>query len=100
MLLYALSDLTACVRIMLVTNIMVKFTAQAAGIPFLDPYLNRDALFFRGRGENFAVAGSTALPTDVLAEKNISSPLTGSSLTVQLDWMLSHFNGICYSAYG
>lgn len=79
--------------------LIIDYITQAAGIPFLDPYLNRDALFFRGRGENFAVAGSTALPTDVLAEKNISSPLTGSSLTVQLDWMLSHFNGICYSAY-
>lgn len=57
-------------------------------------------MFIRGYGENFAVAGSTALPTYVLAEKNISSPITNSSLSVQLDWMFSHFNGICFNDDG
>ncbi|KAG2695648.1 hypothetical protein I3760_07G022100 [Carya illinoinensis] len=46
-------------------------------------------------GENFAVAGSTALSTNALAKKNILSPVTNSSLDVQLDWMSSHFNAAC-----
>ncbi|KAG7968467.1 hypothetical protein I3843_08G156700 [Carya illinoinensis] len=79
--------------------LMIDYIALAAGIPFLHPYLNKDVMFIRGYGENFAVAGSTALPTYVLAEKNISSRITNSSLSVQLDWMFSHFNAICFDNY-
>uniref|UniRef100_A0A2N9H015 SGNH hydrolase-type esterase domain-containing protein n=1 Tax=Fagus sylvatica TaxID=28930 RepID=A0A2N9H015_FAGSY len=78
--------------------LMIDYIALSAGIPFLSPYLDKDALFVRGCGENFAVAGSTALPAQILAEKNISSPVTNSSLNVQLDWMSTHFNDICYNA--
>lgn len=41
---------------------------------------------------NFAVAGSTALPTDILAQKKILAQVTNSSLAKQLDWMFSYFN--------
>jgi hypothetical protein len=91
------------IKFRLYCNLTIKFdhlAAQAAGIPLLDPSLDKDALFTRGRGENFAVAGSTALSAEVLAQKNISPPLTNSSLSVQLDWMLSHFSGICINANG
>lgn len=73
---------------------------MSAGIPLLDPYLNKDALFSKGRGVNFAVAGSTALPVAALAQFNISSPYTSSSLSIQLDWMDSHFNSTCFNAKG
>ncbi|KAM3704771.1 hypothetical protein ACJW30_03G032300 [Castanea mollissima] len=70
--------------------------AESAGIPFLSPYLNKDALFVRGHGVNFAVAGATALPLSVPGEKNNSSPFADSSLSVQLDWMSTFFSNICF----
>ena len=77
--------------------IFYNFTALAAGLPFLNPYKNNEANFRRA---NFAVAGSTALPVEVLAGKKISTMVTGSSLSVQLDWMFTHFNAICNTDRG
>ncbi|CAK9309102.1 unnamed protein product [Citrullus colocynthis] len=62
---------------------------------FVNPYLNKDAL--TNHGVNFAVAGSTALSSELLSQKKISSPVTNSSLNHQLDWMFSHFKSICYN---
>ncbi|KAL3851123.1 hypothetical protein ACJIZ3_013005 [Penstemon smallii] len=73
--------------------LMIDYIAMAAGLPFLQAYKNIEADF--RHGVNFAVAGSTALPSEVLANKHIFSPVTTSSLNVQLDWMSSHFNSIC-----
>ncbi|KAJ6737644.1 ACETYLAJMALAN ESTERASE-LIKE [Salix viminalis] len=64
--------------------------------PFLDAYLNPNGTFTCGHGVNFAVASSTALPADFLSKKRIFPP-TYSSLSVQLDWMFSHFNSICFN---
>ena len=75
-----------------------KLAAMAADLPLLNPYKNTDASF--RYGANFAVAGSTALPVEVLARKNISTMVTSSSLSVQLDWMLTHFNSICNTDRG
>ncbi|XVF36674.1 hypothetical protein REPUB_Repub19eG0077700 [Reevesia pubescens] len=75
--------------------LMIDYLAISAGIPFLQPYLNNDALFTRGRGVNFAVAGSTALPVEILAENRVLAPVTNSSLNRQLDWMFTYFNSIC-----
>ncbi|KAL3381869.1 hypothetical protein AABB24_001790 [Solanum stoloniferum] len=50
-------------------------------------------------GVNFAVAGCTALSAKSLAENNIVNiALTNSSLTVQLDWISSHFQTTCSPA--
>ncbi|KAG8644162.1 GDSL esterase/lipase At5g03980 isoform X2 [Manihot esculenta] len=77
-------------------NFYKKATALSAGLPLLDAYLNPKAS--TSHGVNFAVAGSTALPVEFLAEKySLVPPVTNSSLTVQLGWMLSHFNTTCYS---
>ncbi|PIM98409.1 Chlorogenate--glucarate O-hydroxycinnamoyltransferase [Handroanthus impetiginosus] len=73
--------------------LMIDYIAMAAGLPLLPPYKNVDADF--RHGVNFAVAGSTALPMEVLATKHIFSPVTNSSLNVQLDWMSTHFTSIC-----
>ncbi|CAI0404999.1 unnamed protein product [Linum tenue] len=64
------------------------------------PYLDPNSNMGRGRGANFAVAGSTALPLDVLSEKGISPLLTNTTLSDQLDWMFTHFNSICYTDCG
>ncbi|CAL5330179.1 unnamed protein product [Camellia sinensis] len=74
--------------------LMIDYIAMAAGLPFLNPYKNTDDADFR-HGVNFSVAGSTALPTEILASENILSPVTNSSLSVQLGWMSTHFNSTC-----
>ncbi|KAJ0079540.1 hypothetical protein Patl1_22365 [Pistacia atlantica] len=76
--------------------LMIDYIAQSAGVPLLDAYLNPNATFSHGHGMNFAVAGSTALPVNVLLEKRIVASVTNSSLSTQLDWMFTYFNGICY----
>ncbi|KAG5541622.1 hypothetical protein RHGRI_021451 [Rhododendron griersonianum] len=73
--------------------LMIDYIAMAADLPFLVPYKDNDGDF--SHGVNFAVAGSTALPADNLAGKNIATMLTKSSLGVQLDWMSTHFSSMC-----
>uniref|UniRef100_A0A803N3X5 Uncharacterized protein n=1 Tax=Chenopodium quinoa TaxID=63459 RepID=A0A803N3X5_CHEQI len=48
-------------------------------------------------GVNFVVASATEIPAEFLADKNIVNSVTNSSYSVELDWMWSHFNSICYS---
>ncbi|KAE9458962.1 hypothetical protein C3L33_09122, partial [Rhododendron williamsianum] len=71
-------------------RLMIDFIAHASGLPFLSPYEKKDGDF--KQGVNFAVAGATALPTEVLAKMNIANPDTNSSLKVQLDWLSGYFN--------
>ncbi|XP_075499500.1 GDSL esterase/lipase At5g03980-like [Primulina tabacum] len=73
--------------------LMIDYIAMDAGLPLLPPYRNTRADF--KHGVNFAVAGSTALSSQVLASKKILNPVTNSSLDVQLGWMSSHFDSIC-----
>ncbi|GKU97698.1 hypothetical protein SLEP1_g10806 [Rubroshorea leprosula] len=68
---------------------------QSIGIHFPEPYLKKDGTFTQG--VNFAVAGATALPSEVLAKKGVLSPSTKSSLSRQLEWMSAHFNTPCSS---
>ncbi|XP_022998965.1 acetylajmalan esterase-like [Cucurbita maxima] len=75
--------------------LMIDYFALDAGLPLVNPYLNKDAL--TRHGVNFAVAGSTALSSQLLSQKQILSPVTNSSLNQQLYWMFSHFNSICYN---
>ncbi|KAE8646130.1 hypothetical protein Csa_016115 [Cucumis sativus] len=76
--------------------LMLDFLALDAGLPLVSPYLNKDGLM--DHGVNFAVAGSTALPSQYLSSSyKIISPVTNSSLDHQLDWMFSHFNSICHN---
>ena len=74
------------------------FTALASGLPYLEPSMKEDGNFTAG--VNFAVAGSTALPKEVLEAKDITNPISNSSLSVQLDWMSSHFASICHTKEG
>ncbi|KAF2317100.1 hypothetical protein GH714_011756 [Hevea brasiliensis] len=74
--------------------LIIDFIAKSAGVPLLNAYLTNST---KTHGVNFAVAGSTALPVEVLAEKGVISPVTNSSLTVQLNWMHAHFNTTCTS---
>ncbi|KAM7481953.1 hypothetical protein LguiB_006536 [Lonicera macranthoides] len=74
--------------------LMIDYIAIASGLPFLNPYKKVDADF--RHGVNFAVAGATALPVDVLANWNTRTSVTNSSLNIQLDWMSTYFNSLCH----
>ncbi|XP_021749086.1 acetylajmalan esterase-like [Chenopodium quinoa] len=74
-------------------RLMIDFFAEYFKFPYLDAYLNKAGNF--SHGVNFAVAGSTALTTGTLALKGIISPLTWSSLSVQLNWFQSYLTSIC-----
>ncbi|KAF9593244.1 hypothetical protein IFM89_021000 [Coptis chinensis] len=69
------------------------------GLPTPNPYLEpgEPAVSFN-HGVNFAVAGSTALNTSVLLQNGILSPVTNSSLLVQLDWFLAYYQNLCETA--
>ncbi|KAM7481951.1 hypothetical protein LguiB_006534 [Lonicera macranthoides] len=74
--------------------LMIDYIAIASGLPLLNPYKKVDADF--RHGVNFAVAGATALPVDVLANWNTRTSATNSSLNIQLDWMSTYFNSLCH----
>ncbi|KAL2895788.1 hypothetical protein RDABS01_000786 [Bienertia sinuspersici] len=74
-------------------RLMIDFFAEYFKLPYLDAYLNKDGNFTHG--VNFAVAGSTALSTPTLAAQGIMSPITNSSLGVQLQWFKSHLQSTC-----
>ncbi|WMV11950.1 hypothetical protein MTR67_005335 [Solanum verrucosum] len=76
--------------------LIIDFIAIECGLPLLNPYKDENAEF--RHGVNFAVVGATALTTESLAQKNIVNPDTNSSLSVQLDWMSSHFQTTCSPA--
>ncbi|KAF9608497.1 hypothetical protein IFM89_009863 [Coptis chinensis] len=73
--------------------LMIDFLAQVLGLPTPNPYLEPGVSF--NHGVNFAVAGSTTLNTSVLLQNRILSPVTNSSLLVQLDWFLAHYQNLC-----
>ena len=70
-------------------------TAQALGLPLLNPITDTKANF--EHGANFAVAGATTLSSAVLARHHVRNPATNSSLDVQLQWMNDHFHKFCHN---
>ncbi|WMV11955.1 hypothetical protein MTR67_005340 [Solanum verrucosum] len=73
--------------------LMIDFIALECGLPLLNPSLEENADF--SHGANFAVSGATALSVESLAKKKIHMSYTNSTLSVQLQWMSSHFNSVC-----
>ncbi|KAL8134865.1 hypothetical protein AgCh_009756 [Apium graveolens] len=73
--------------------LIIDYTALAAGLPLIDPYLQGNSNFTHG--VNFAVGGATALSIEALAEKNIIPFGTSSSLDVQLEWLSTHLASKC-----
>ncbi|CAO2839193.1 unnamed protein product [Amaranthus hypochondriacus] len=67
--------------------LMVDYFAMYFNLPFLSPYLARGSDF--SKGANFAVAGATALDASALGARNITLPLTNTSLSRQLQWFKS-----------
>ncbi|KAL9228949.1 hypothetical protein vseg_004474 [Gypsophila vaccaria] len=73
--------------------LMVDDFARFFNLPLLTPYLNKTGNF--SHGANFAVAGSTALDSQTLQSMGVISPVTRSSLSVQLDWFKTHLHDTC-----
>nr|XP_016511138.1 PREDICTED: acetylajmalan esterase-like [Nicotiana tabacum] len=69
--------------------LMIDFIALESGLPLLNPIKDQTANF--RHGADFAVAGATALPVEILENEKMVNLSTNSSLSVQLDWMSSHF---------
>ncbi|XP_070049940.1 acetylajmalan esterase-like [Nicotiana tomentosiformis] len=75
--------------------LMTDFIALESGLPLLNPIKDQTANF--RHGADFAVAGATALPVEILENKKMVNLSTNSSLSVQLDWMSSHFQTTGYT---
>ncbi|KAJ0966317.1 hypothetical protein J5N97_027455 [Dioscorea zingiberensis] len=75
--------------------LMIDYLAEALNLPLIKPYLEKDVSF--ENGANFAVAGATALESWELLQKGILMPYPNASLTVQLDWFMTHLNSTCSS---
>ncbi|XP_016438333.2 acetylajmalan esterase 2 [Nicotiana tabacum] len=75
--------------------LMIDFIALESGLPLLNPIKDQTADF--RHGADFAVAGATALPSEILENMKMVNPSTNSSLSVQLDWMSSHFENTFYT---
>ncbi|XP_024162712.1 acetylajmalan esterase [Rosa chinensis] len=77
--------------------LVIDFEAQAAGLPFLKPYLGQEAKDYHN-GKNFAVSSASVLPKGVLKEKSIFFPETMTNFTLhkQVDWMATYFNETPY----
>ncbi|GJN38107.1 hypothetical protein PR202_gb27119 [Eleusine coracana subsp. coracana] len=66
-------------------RLVLDFIADALGLPFVPPFLDKTQNF--RKGANFAVVGATALSLSYFMEHNITTvPPFNSSLSVQLEW--------------
>ncbi|GJN38113.1 hypothetical protein PR202_gb27125 [Eleusine coracana subsp. coracana] len=66
-------------------RLVLDFIADALGLPFVPPSLDKTQNF--SKGVNFAVVGATALSLSYFMQNNITSvPPFNSSLSVQLEW--------------
>ncbi|PWA38792.1 SGNH hydrolase-type esterase domain-containing protein [Artemisia annua] len=71
------------------------------GLPLVPPYVHEketdNAVVFR-QGVNYAVAGATALNSQILEARGIVNPMTNASLEVQLEWFKQSLPSICGNA--
>ncbi|CAN0903678.1 GDSL esterase/lipase At1g28580 [Linum grandiflorum] len=58
--------------------------AEAAGLPYTNPYLNKT--LDHSKGVNFAVGGTGILSKELRRRWNVTLPYSNSSLDVQLRW--------------
>ncbi|KAJ9136062.1 hypothetical protein P3X46_033176 [Hevea brasiliensis] len=77
-------------------RLVIDFIAEAAGLPYLPPFLGLGKGQDFKHGVNFAVAGATALDSKFFYEHNIGQILwTNDSLSVQLDWFKKLKPSLC-----
>ncbi|KAF6165393.1 hypothetical protein GIB67_018837 [Kingdonia uniflora] len=79
-------------------RLLIDFVAEKFNLPFLPPYTNTTADF--SHGANFAVAGSTSLPTEYYVRHRVGRTITWKDLPenfqVQTDWFFKFLHrNIC-----
>ncbi|CAN0881012.1 Acetylajmalan esterase [Linum grandiflorum] len=70
--------------------ILIDRIAEAAGLPYLNPYLNKRV--DHTNGVNFAVGGVGYLSREARAKWDIRLPYSQDSIDVQLGWLEQHLN--------
>ncbi|GJX77373.1 SGNH hydrolase-type esterase domain-containing protein [Tanacetum coccineum] len=82
-------------------RLIIDFLAESLGLPLVPPYVQDNdidnAMAF-GQGVNYAVAGATALNSQILEARGIVNPMTNASLEVQLEWFKRSLPSICGNA--
>ncbi|KAL2341791.1 hypothetical protein Fmac_009731 [Flemingia macrophylla] len=77
-------------------RLVIDFIAEAYGLPFLPPYLALTKDQNIHGGVNFAVAGATALDSEIFIEAGLGKFLwTNDSLSTQLDWFKKLKPSLC-----
>ncbi|XAR59232.1 Sinapine esterase [Bertholletia excelsa] len=77
-------------------RLVLDFIAEACGLPYVQPYLSLRQGQAPKQGVNFAVAGATALDSELFYEKGIGQILwTNMSLSVQLGWFKKLKSSLC-----
>ncbi|XP_039809433.1 GDSL esterase/lipase At1g28600-like [Panicum virgatum] len=78
-------------------RIILDFIAEAFGLPFVPPSLDKTQNF--SKGANFAVVGATALDLSYFMERNITSvPPFNTSFGVQVGWFEQLKPSLCNTA--
>ncbi|KAL6568034.1 hypothetical protein OROHE_003718 [Orobanche hederae] len=72
-------------------RLVIDFVARALSLPFLPPFLGKNADC--RRGVNFAVAGSTAIAHSFFVKNNMTLNITPQSLQTQLGWFNKFLRG-------
>ncbi|CAI0411509.1 unnamed protein product [Linum tenue] len=70
--------------------LIIDHIAEATGLPFCNPYLNKS--LDHSKGANFAVGGTGLLSKEERAEWNVNFVWSNDSLDVQLRWFDQHLN--------
>ncbi|KAL6992419.1 acetylajmaline esterase [Sarracenia purpurea var. burkii] len=77
-------------------RLVIDFIAEAYGLPYLPPYLSLTEGQKSQHGVNFAVAGATALDSEIFYDQGIGKILwTNDSLSVQLGWFKKLKSTLC-----
>ncbi|XP_019195035.1 PREDICTED: acetylajmalan esterase-like [Ipomoea nil] len=74
-------------------RLIVDYIADAANLPFLDAYLDKNGSF--AHGVNFAVAGATANEKEFFDKRNIHYKEFKPAINKQLEWFESYINSTC-----
>ncbi|CAL1378243.1 unnamed protein product [Linum trigynum] len=71
-------------------HLIIDHIAEAAGLPYLNPYLRKD--LDQSKGTNFAVGGVGLLSNKTRTKLNVQLPFSQDSVDIQLTWLEEHLN--------
>ncbi|MFS8021125.1 putative sinapine esterase [Helianthus anomalus] len=85
---------------MILLLFLFVYEAESLRLPLVPPYISEEGVHVAGfeHGINYAVAGATAVSSQILAEEGIHDLVTTASLEVQLRWFKQSLPLICGNA--